>query len=88
MTDSERPDLDAKRERNRRERLEGVRRWANYIREHPPEVWGPQQNAIVNGQLESARETGLSAEHHQRVREIAADLTAENDGERDDEADE
>lgn len=80
MNDSERADLEAKHERNRRERLEGVERWAEYIRDHPPEVWGPQQNAVVNAQIESARESGVSAKHRRRVRDIAADLAAEGGG--------
>jgi hypothetical protein len=61
-------DLAAKGERNRQERIDGIKRWVEYIREHPPEVWGTQQNRVVNAQLESAREAGLSPEHIRRVR--------------------
>jgi hypothetical protein len=52
-------------------RYEQVIRWAEYIREQPPEVWGPQQNAVVNGQIESARAVDVSAEEKQRIREFA-----------------
>jgi len=79
MTDSETPDLDAKHERNGAERLEGIKRWVEYIRDHPPEVWGPQQNAVVDSQLESARAAGHSAEHQRRISEIAAKVAAEDD---------
>jgi len=54
-------------------RYEQVIRWAEYIKTHPPEVWGPQQNAVVNGQIESAQAVDLSAEDRQRVREFAAE---------------
>lgn len=80
MNDSERSDLDAKHERNRQERLAGVVRWVEYVREQPPAVWGPQQNAVVDSQLESARETGLSSDHVRRVREGAAALAEEASG--------
>lgn len=70
--------LDDKHEQNRQERLAGIKRWVEYIREQPPEVWGVQQNRLVNSQLESARETGLSAEHEQRVQEFAAAAQADS----------
>ena len=61
-------------------RYEQVIRWAEYIREQPPEVWGPQQNAVVNGQIESARAVDVSAEEKQRIREFArAELDEETD---------
>jgi hypothetical protein len=73
MSDSNQSDrLAAKHEQTRQERLAGIRRWIEYMREQPPEVWGAQQNNLVNSQLESARETALPAEHEQRVRSFAA----------------
>ena len=75
MTDSNPSDqLAAKHERIRRERLDGIVRWVEYIREQPPEVWGPQQNRLVDTQLESARQTGLSAEHERRIRAFAENV--------------
>lgn len=53
MTDSN--ELDAKHERNRAQRLEQIKRWAEYVRTHPDEDWGEQVNTIVNAQLQSAR---------------------------------
>ncbi|MFB6292983.1 MAG: hypothetical protein ABEH60_01820 [Halonotius sp.] len=50
MTDSERLDRD---EPTREPRFEAVVRWAEYIQDNPPEVWGPQQNAVVNAQFDS-----------------------------------
>jgi len=52
-------------------RYEQVIRWAEYIREHPPEVWGPQQNAVVNGQIESAQAVDVSSADRKRIREFA-----------------
>ena len=61
-------------------RYEQVIRWAEYIREHPPEVWGPQQNAVVNGQIESAQAVDVSAEDRKRIREfVRAELGDETD---------
>lgn len=68
MSDSELRDrLEAKHRRNREERIEAIKHWVDYIRANPPGVWGPQQNRLVDSQLESARETGLDAEHYRRV---------------------
>lgn len=83
MTDFERSErLDAKHERNRRERLDGIERWVQYVQNQPPDVWGAEQNALVETQLESARESGISTAHRRRVREFgetAAD-GADDDG--------
>jgi hypothetical protein len=70
------PDLDAlaaKHETNREARFDAVERWVAYIREQPPEVWGPQQNDLIEAQLQSARETDLSVEHQRFVRSFAQD---------------
>jgi hypothetical protein len=55
-------------------RYEQVIRWAEYIKEQPPEVWGPQQNAVVNGQIESAQTVDVSPEEKQAIREFADDV--------------
>ena len=47
--------LDAKHERNHKQRIEGIKRWVEYIKSEPPETWGPQQNAVVNDQLDAAQ---------------------------------
>ncbi|WP_129115732.1 hypothetical protein [Halegenticoccus tardaugens] len=74
MNDSnEREALAEKRERNRERRIEAVKRWVAYIEENPPETRGPQQNKLVNAQLQSARESGLNAEHYLRVRKSGED---------------
>jgi len=59
--------LAARRERNDEQRIEAVKRWVAYIQEQPAESWGDQQNRLVNSQLESARQSGLDAEHYRRV---------------------
>lgn len=56
MTDSDQlEELRAKHARNREQRLEAVKAWAQYVSEQPVEVWAPQQNRIIDSQLESAR---------------------------------
>ena len=52
-------------------RYEQVIRWAEYIKANPPGVWGPQQNAVVNGQIESAQAVDVTAEEKKRIREFA-----------------
>jgi len=78
MSDSNRSErLAEKHARNQQARLEGIKRWVEYIRTHPPEEWGPQQNAVVNEQLRSAQETELSVEHEKRVRAFAREHSSE-----------
>jgi len=80
MTDSNtREKLDAKHERNRQQRIEGIKRWVEYIKSEPPEKWGPQQNAVVNDQLEAAQTVGTTATHQQHVEDLAADIMAAQD---------
>lgn len=71
--------LDAKQERNRQQRIEGIKRWVEYIKSEPPETWGPQQNAVVNDQLDAAQNVRTSAAHKQRVKEVAAEIIEARD---------
>ena len=87
MSDSRTPEegsSDADGGPERPPRYEQVIRWAEYIKTQPPEVWGPQQNAVVNGQIESARAVDVSAEDRMRVREFAQE-TLRAEGETDEE---
>lgn len=71
MTDSGKHDaLAEKHERNREQRLEQIKQWAAYLRSEPPEKWGPQLNSLVDSQLESARNTGVSAEQRERIERL------------------
>ena len=80
MSDSNaREHLDAKHERDREQRIEGIKRWVEYIESEPPETWGPQQNAVVNGQLDAARSVQTSASHRQHVKDVAAGIIEERD---------
>lgn len=75
---SAREDLDEKHEKRREQRIEAIKRWVEYIEEHPPDVGGPQQNSLIDSQLEAARESGISAEQYLRV-ERATDVRSESD---------
>ena len=75
--------LDAKHERNREQRIEGIKRWVEYIESESPETWGPQQNAVVNDQLDAAQSVQTSAGHQQYVEDVAAaiiEVSDESDG--------
>jgi hypothetical protein len=87
MTDSNvRDHLDAKHERNREQRIEKIKHWVEYIKTEPPETWGPQQNAVVNDQLDAAQSVQTSASHQQEVEDVAAEIIAVAD-ESDDDSD-
>lgn len=60
-------DLRAQQERNEEQRIAAIKRWVEYVENHPPEVWGEQLNSLVDSQLQSAREADLPAEHYRRV---------------------
>ncbi|MFC4986881.1 hypothetical protein [Saliphagus infecundisoli] len=76
MSDSNARDrLDAKHDGDRQQRLEAVKRWADYIDSVPPEVWGPQQNAVVDDQLDAAQQARTSASHQQHVKRVAQELS-------------
>ena len=80
MSDSNvREHLDAKHERNREQRIEGIKRWVEYIESEPAEIWGPQQNAVVNGQLDAAQHVQPSSSHQQHVKAVAAEIIEESD---------
>jgi len=80
MSDSNaREHLGTKHERNREQRIEGIKRWVEYIESEPPETWGPQQNAVVNDQLEAAKSVGTSAAHQQHVKDVATEIMEVND---------
>lgn len=84
MNDSNvREELDEKHRQDRKRRLEAVKRWVEYIESEPPETWGPQQNAVVDGQLEAAQSVGTSAAHQRHVKATASkildDKTEAND---------
>lgn len=75
MTDSNVPDdLDAKHERNREQRIAAIKRWVTYLESEPAEKWGPQQNAVVNDQLEAAQSVQTSAAHQQHVTDVASKI--------------
>lgn len=79
MSDSGlREELAAKREQNREQRLQAVKRWANHIKETPVEHWGAELNTLVNDQIEAAQQANHSAEHLQRVRAVASDIKSES----------
>lgn len=74
MTNSQTRDtLDEKRDRNRQQRLTAIKRWVEYIETHDPDVWGEQQNKLIDSQLESARESDIDVEHRQRVAQAGRD---------------
>lgn len=80
MSDSSaRDELDARHERDRQRRIEAVKRWVEYIESTPSETWGPQQNAVVDDQLEAAQSAGIPASHQQHVQDVATAIIDERE---------
>ena len=80
MSDSTVPDkLDAKHDSDRQQRIEGIKRWVEYIKSEPPETWGPQQNAVVNDQLDAAQSVQKSASHQKHIKNVAAEIIKMSD---------
>lgn len=80
MTDSSEPDGPARRsEQGRAHRIRRIKRWVACIESTPADEWVPQQNRVVDSQLDAARESGLSAEHFLRVERAGAGRTADGD---------
>lgn len=75
MNDSNGPEeRGAKRDRDHEQRIEGIKRWVEYIKSTPPETWGPQQNAVVDGQLDASRSVHQSASRQQHVEDVAREI--------------
>nr|WP_233255226.1 MULTISPECIES: hypothetical protein [Haloplanus] len=51
---------------------------------NPPETWGPQQNAVVNDQLDAAQSVQTSVAHQQHVTDVAAEILEASDESDDD----
>ena len=81
MSDSRTPQEPLENDdRERPPRYEQVIRWAEYINEQPPVVWGPQQNAVVNAGIESAQAVEVSAADRKRIRAFAKAEVSRSDG--------
>lgn len=49
-------ELEKKRRRNREQRREFIKYWANYIKNHEDEEWSSQQNVIIDSQISKNEE--------------------------------
>ena len=47
---------------NKEERINFVKFWARYVREHDDKVWSRQQNVLINSQIIGARQAGKLVE--------------------------
>ena len=48
-----REQIDGKKQRNRSQRIEFVKYWAKYVRDHEDREWSEQQNTLIDSQLKS-----------------------------------
>ena len=77
MNDSNEPNWRLSTDDRSEQRVERIKRWVDYIRHEPPETWGPQQNAVVNDQLDAAESLRVSATDRQHVAAVAAEIIEE-----------
>lgn len=49
-------ELEKKRKRNREQRREFIKYWANYIKNHEDKEWSKQQNVIIDSQISKSEE--------------------------------
>ncbi len=47
-------------EGNRRQRMEAVERWANFIKDSNDEEWSKMQAELIDSQIESAQDIALT----------------------------
>ncbi len=43
--------LSEEKEKNFRERLDFIKFWAEYVKNHPDKEWSKQQNLLINSQI-------------------------------------
>lgn len=53
---------------NQEERMNFVDYWVEYVRTHPSNDWGKQQNVIINSQLQSARAAKLTPRQYLEIK--------------------
>ncbi len=56
------------KERNQKERLEFIERWADYVRTHPDEDWSKQQKILVDSQMKSAKKQIISLKDYLSIK--------------------
>ncbi len=44
-------ELEEKKEKNKKERREFVKYWAEYVKNHDDKKWSRQQNVVINSQI-------------------------------------
>ena len=71
MSDSRTPEEGSAEADDGPERPPRYERVGRVYKRTAPEVWGPQQNAVVNGQIENAQMVDVSAGDRKRIREFA-----------------
>ena len=69
--------LDEKHARNREERIQFIKEWAEYVRTHPDGEWGEQVNKLVNSQIRAARRVEDERPDMHRLREESPLLNPE-----------
>ncbi len=50
------PNLLKPKKDPKKERLEFVKYWANYVKTHPDKIWSKQQKILIDSQLSSTKQ--------------------------------
>lgn len=53
---------------NKRERLNFVKYWAEYVRNHSDKIWSKQQNVLINSQIQNAKHSKLTPKEYLKMK--------------------
>lgn len=53
---------------NKRERLNFVKYWSEYVKTHPDRVWSKQQNVLINSQIQNARHSKMTPRQYLKIK--------------------
>lgn len=70
--------IDDQDQSDQEPQFETVVRWAEYIQDNPPEVWGPQQNAIVTAQFDSVSYFDRDSPEMRRMQSLDAEIETDD----------
>ncbi len=56
--------------KNRRERLDFVIKWADFVRSHPDKEWSRQQKILINSQIKGAKQQFLGLKEYLGIKKV------------------
>ena len=53
---------------NKEDRMNFIKYWADYVKNNTDELWGKQQNVLINSQIQNARYYKLSPKDYLKLK--------------------